>query len=57
MQAIHINLVIIKGSIWVDGLELDSEVITDMMSELVPQNARRSWIAMEKDEGEERSER
>ena len=57
MQAIHINLLIINGSIWVDGLELDSEVITDMMSELVPQNARRSWIAMENDEGEERSER
>jgi len=51
MQAIHVNLFISKVPVWIDSVELVSEIITNMMSKLLPKKARRCWIAMEKKDG------
>ena len=53
MQAIHVNLFISKVPVWINSVELVSEIITNMMSELLPKKAWRCWIAMEKNDRKE----
>ena len=53
MQAICVNLIIGKFSVWINGLKLVSEIVANMVFELLPKNARRGWIAMEKNDRKE----